>query len=76
MLPDLATFGDEELRTAIRTLEHEEDDISLRRRFLQGQIDILRAERAKRARSHGSEHVDTQELGAILGRSSAPDGGR
>jgi RsiG-like len=75
-MPDLATLGDDDLRTAVRALEHEEDDISLRRRFLQGQVDILRAERAKRARSHGAEHVGTGELGAILGGHPAPDGGR
>jgi RsiG-like len=66
-LPSLDSLGDDELRETIRALEQEEDDISLRRRFLQGQIDILRAERAKRARSHGGEHVDPQELGVILG---------
>lgn len=65
-MPDLDAIGDDELRSTIRELEHEEDDISLRRRFLQGQIDILRAERAKRARQ-GGEHVDPADLGAILG---------
>jgi RsiG-like len=75
-LPDLATLDDDELRAAIRDLEHEEDDISLRRRFLQGQIDILRAERAKRSRGRGDAHVDPGELGAILGGREVPDGSR
>ena len=44
-LPDLATIADTELRGMIHELEREEDDVSLRRRFLQGQIDILRAAR-------------------------------
>jgi len=66
-LPDLATLSDDDLRTMIRELEQEEDDISLTRRFFQGQVDILRAERAKRARSDGSRHVAPGDLGPILG---------
>ena len=49
-MPDLATIGDDELRTMILELEHEEDDVSLQRRVLQGRIDILRAERSRRQR--------------------------
>ena len=64
-LPDLAELSDEALWAAIRALEHEEDDISLNRRVMHGQIDIIRAERAKRAR--GGQHVDTGDLGSILG---------
>jgi hypothetical protein len=65
-LPNLATLSDDDLRTMIRELEHEEDDISLERRFYQGQVDILRAERAKRARGGGG-HVEMGDLGSILG---------
>jgi hypothetical protein len=64
-LPDLAELSDEALWAAIRSLEHEEDDISLNRRVMHGQIDIIRAERAKRARS--GQHVDAGDLGSILG---------
>ena len=64
-LPDLAELSDEALWAAIRALEHEEDDISLNRRVMHGQIDIIRAERAKRAR--GGQHVDAGDLGSILG---------
>jgi hypothetical protein len=49
-MPDLATVGDDELRTMILALEHEEDDVSLERRVLQGRIDLLRAERSRRVR--------------------------
>lgn len=72
-LPDLARVGDEELRSMIRELEHEEDDISLGRRFLQGQVDILRAERAKRSRGGPLDHVAPGDLGRIL--KSGPDRG-
>jgi len=64
-LPDLATLDDEALWAEIRRLEIEEDDISLTRRVMHGQIDIMRAERAKRARS--GEHLAADDLGAILG---------
>lgn len=70
-LPDLATLSDDDLRTMVRDLEQEEDDISLTRRFFQGQVDILRAERAKRSRSDGG-HIDPDDLGRILG--GGPDG--
>ena len=43
----------------------EEDDISLNRRVMHAQIDIIRAERAKRSRA--GEHVDADDLGPILG---------
>lgn len=62
-LPDLATLSDTELRTMIHELEREEDDISLRRRFLHGQIDILRAARYERLRS-GT--LDVSELVRVL----------
>ena len=64
-LPDLASIDDAALWAEIRRLEQEEDDISLNRRVMHGQIDIIRAERAKRARS--GEHVDAGDLGSILG---------
>ena len=62
-LPDFATLSDTELRTMIHALEREEDDISLRRRFLHGQIDILRAARYERLRS-GT--LDVSELVRVL----------
>jgi len=64
-LPDLATLSDAELRTMIHALEREEDDISLRRRFLHGQIDILRAARYERLRS-GT--LDVSDLVRVLTR--------
>jgi hypothetical protein len=64
-LPELSEMSDEALWAAIRLLEQEEDDISLNRRVMHGQIDIIRAERAKRAR--GGQHVDAGDLGSILG---------
>jgi hypothetical protein len=62
--PDPGSLSDDELRTAILVLEHEEDDISLHRRVLHGRIDILRAERERRRRGH---HVDPTDLRTILG---------
>jgi hypothetical protein len=64
-LPDLANLDDDALWVEIRRLEQEEDDISLNRRVLHAQIDIIRAERAKRSRS--GDHVGASDLGPILG---------
>ena len=64
-LPDLAELSDEALWAAIRALEHEEDDISLNRRVMHGQIDIIRAERAKR------RAAASMSTPAISARSSA-----
>ena len=64
-LPDLASLDDNSLWMEIRRLEQEEDDISLNRRVMHAQIDIIRAERTKRSRA--GEHVDAGDLGSILG---------
>ncbi len=64
-VPDLSALDDTALWTAIRLLEKEEDDISLGRRVKHAQIDIIRAERTKRARSEG--HVEFDDLDKILG---------
>ena len=69
-LPDLATVSDADLRAMIHDLEREEDDVSLRRRFLQGQIDILRAARYHRLRS-GS--LDVSDLARVLTRHGKND---
>lgn len=65
-LPDPGTLDDDALRGRIRELEREEDEASLRRRVLHGQIDILKAERELRRRGHTGAHVDVERLSAIL----------
>jgi hypothetical protein len=62
-IPDPASLDDEELRTLLRSLEHDEGEISLHRRILHGRIDILRAERIARAQRG---HVDLEQLKEIL----------
>ena len=64
-LPDLASLDDDALWSEVRRLEQEEDDISLNRRVMHAQIDIIRAERTKRSRA--GDHVDAGDLGSILG---------
>lgn len=49
--PDLSTLSDDSLDTLLRRFEHEEDEISRRRRLLHGRIDILRHERVTRIKS-------------------------
>ena len=53
-LPDLATLSDDDLKTLIDELTEEENEVSFRRRLLQGRIDILRAERTARLKGKES----------------------
>ena len=75
-LPDLATLTDDDLRTMIRDLEKEEDDISFQRRVLHGRIDILRAELVARLREQVSageaQLADVGRLSEILTAKAAP----
>jgi hypothetical protein len=75
-LPDLSILTDDDLRTMIRELEKEEDDISFRRRVLHGRIDILRAELVARLREQVSageaKLADVERLSEILAERAAP----
>ena len=71
-LPDLATLSDDDLKTLIDTLTEEENEVSFRRRLLQGRIDILRAERTARLKGKGVSDVDVEALTDILSSRSAP----
>ena len=77
-LPDLGTLSDDDLKALIEKLEHEENEVSYRRRLLQGRIDILRAERTARLkgkaaarRRHRAPHRHP-----LLPRHLEPDAGR
>jgi hypothetical protein len=69
-LPDLSILTDDDLRSMIRELEKEEDEISFRRRVLHGRIDILRAELVARLREQVSageaKLADVERLSEIL----------
>jgi hypothetical protein len=71
-LPDLATLSDDDLRRLIEELEQEENEVSYRRRLLQGRIDILRAERTARLKGKGVGDVDVERLTDILASRSSP----
>ena len=75
-LPDLAKLTDDDLRTMIRDLEKEEDDISFQRRVLHGRIDILRAELVARLREQVSageaQLADVGRLSEILTAKAVP----
>ena len=62
-LPDLAELSDLELKDLIHELEREENELSYRRRLLQGRIDIFRAELEAR---EGGAGLDVERLSAIL----------
>jgi hypothetical protein len=75
-LPDFATLSDEDLRKLIAELEHEENEVSYRRRLLQGRIDILRAEHVARLQKEvaaGGELADVERLTDILSHKGAPN---
>jgi len=76
-LPDLATLSDDDLKELIERLQAEENDVSYRRRLLQGRIDILRAERTARlkGRARGEVDVDVDVLTDILSSRGAPSTG-
>jgi hypothetical protein len=77
-LPDLTKLSDADLKQLIRDLEHEENQISYRRRLLHGKIDILRAELVARLKQRGEEdlaHVDVDRLSEILAGKSSPEPG-
>ena len=77
-LPDLAVLSDEELKSLIDDLQHEEQEVSYRRRLLHGKIDILRAElvsrlqKQERAGEGPLSEVDVDKLAAILAGKAAP----
>ena len=71
-LPDLASLSDDDLKSLIEELEREENEVSYRRRLLQGRIDILRAERTARLKGKGVSDVDVDRLTDILSARSSP----
>ncbi|MCP9484808.1 MAG: hypothetical protein MSC30_03020 [Gaiellaceae bacterium MAG52_C11] len=72
-LPDLGALSDDELKALIDRLSDEEDQVSYRRRLLQGRIDILRAERTARLKgTGGGSDVDVDRLTDILASRATP----
>jgi hypothetical protein len=71
-LPDLGSLSDADLKSLIEELEQEENEVSFRRRLLQGRIDILRAERTARLKGKGVTDVDVEKLTDILSSRSTP----
>ena len=74
-LPDLGTLSDDDLKALIERLSEEENQVSYRRRLLQGRIDILRAERTARLKgTGGGSDVDVDRLTEILAARASPQG--
>ena len=77
-LPDLATLSDADLKRLIDELQHEEQEVSYRRRLLHGKIDILRAELVARLQQQVEagesplSEVDVDKLTEILAGKAAP----
>ena len=71
-LPELGSLSDDDLKALIERLEVEENQVSYRRRLLQGRIDILRAERTARLKGTGGGDVDVDRLTDILAARATP----
>ena len=74
-LPDLVTLSDADLKALIDDLQHQEQEVSYRRRLLHGKIDILRAELVARLQQKGEGElgqVDIDRLSEILAGKAAP----
>jgi hypothetical protein len=77
-LPDLASLSDAELKALIDDLQHQEQEVSYRRRLLHGKIDILRAELVARLQQQEGAgegplgEVDVDKLAAILAGKATP----
>ena len=77
-LPDLATLSDTDLKALIDDLQHQEQEVSYRRRLLHGKIDILRAELVSRLQQQKGagegplSEVDVDKLAAILAGKASP----
>jgi hypothetical protein len=77
-LPDLAALSDAELKALIDDLQHQEQEVSYRRRLLHGKIDILRAELVARLQQQEGAgegplgEVDVDKLAAILAGKATP----
>jgi hypothetical protein len=74
--PDLGSLSDEELKGLIERYQHEEREVSFRRRMLHGYIDMLRTELVARLRESGGksvlEDVDVDRLTDILAAKAPP----
>jgi hypothetical protein len=77
-LPDLVTLSDADLKALIDDLQHQEQEVSYRRRLLHGKIDILRAELVSRLQKQEGagegplSEVDVDKLAAILAGKASP----
>jgi hypothetical protein len=77
-LPDLVTLSDADLKALIDELQHQEQEVSYRRRLLHGKIDILRAELVSRLQKQEGagegplSEVDVDKLAAILAGKASP----
>jgi len=80
-LPDLVSLSDADLKALIDDLQHQEQEVSYRRRLLHGKIDILRAELVSRLQKQVGagesplSEVDVDKLSAILAGKAAPPAG-
>ena len=56
--PDLESLSDHELKELIERKVEEERDVSMRRRLVHGQLDLLRRERVERLKERYGDDFD------------------
>lgn len=67
-LPDLTTLSDKELKSLIRDMVSQEQELSYQRRLLHGKIDILRAELVQRLsgkRTSGESLISAEDVSKL-----------
>lgn len=78
LLVNITSYTDDEIKALSETLQHEELEVSKRRRILHGELDILRAEMVRRLRAkHASGESlfgegDVEKLSRILATRGLP----
>lgn len=73
--PDLTSVSEEDLRSNLEKLSQEEQDVSYRRRVIQGRIDLIRVELTRR----NSLSLSPEDLARVLmgqGRQEDPAAGK
>ena len=64
-LINIQSYSDEELKELAARLTEEEREVSMRRRLLHGELDIVRAEMVRRLRDKGSDGMGLVQDGDV-----------
>jgi hypothetical protein len=74
-LVNIQAYSDDELKALASALTEEEKELSMRRRLLQGELDIVRAEMVRRLRDKGGSGKGLVEDGDVAALTEILTGG-